>query len=88
MKTIIKAIYRCLINLVCKFFPIKNEVIFESNPDLSCNSYELFKTLVQDQRFKDFSFVLNDNSDIDYKYDNDFSPIHLIEQIDNFLNNG
>lgn len=42
-------------NTLCSFFKMRNEIILESHPDLSCNTYELFKYFLSagtDKKYK------------------------------------
>lgn len=44
-----------LCNTFCALFPMKDEIILESHPDLSCNTYELFRYMLKqnlDKRYK------------------------------------
>lgn len=37
---------RIIPNALCSLFPMQNEIVFESNPDFTCNSYALFKYMI------------------------------------------
>lgn len=34
-------------NIICSFLPMNDEILLESNPDLSCNTYELYRYFLQ-----------------------------------------
>lgn len=46
-----------VLNFFCNAFPVKKEIVLESNPDLACNTMEVYKALLVDKRFKDYSFT-------------------------------
>lgn len=46
-----------LLNAVCSLFPIKKEIVFESNPDLACNSFEVYNKILKDEAFNNYSFI-------------------------------
>ncbi len=44
-----------MLNLFCSFFPMSKEIILESNPDLACNTYELYRYMINNgvnEKFK------------------------------------
>ncbi len=42
MKKLLLKLYKILIKILC-FLPMKNIIVFESNPDYACNTYPVFK---------------------------------------------
>lgn len=44
-------------NLFLGVFPLKNTIVLESNPDLTCNTNELFQYMQKDNFFSSFQFV-------------------------------
>lgn len=46
-----------LLNAVCSLFPIKKEIVVESNPDLACNSFEVYNKILKDEAFNNYSFI-------------------------------
>ena len=52
-----KALFYKIANFICCFFPKKKTIVFESNPDLSCNSFEVFKNMLTNPDYSSFSFI-------------------------------
>lgn len=46
-----------IFNTFCSFFPMKDEIILESHPDLSCNTYELFRYMLKQNLNKRYRLV-------------------------------
>lgn len=44
-------------NALCAIFPMKDEIILESHPDLTCNTYELFRYMLEKNLDKKYKLV-------------------------------
>ena len=55
------------LNFICSLFPMKKEILFESHPDLSCNSFELYRYLLRKKINDDFHLVWMVNNPKDYE---------------------
>ena len=70
MKEILGLGKRLLKNFVCSFFPMKDEIILESHPDLACNTYELFRYMLSQSLNDRFQITwLVNNPDLYNDYD-------------------
>ena len=56
VKPLKSLIHRCF-NLALSIVPMQNIILFESNPDVSCNSYEVYRYLLNNNMFQDFKIV-------------------------------
>lgn len=83
----------CVIpNCLCAFLPMKNEILFESNPDLSCNSFELYRYFLNKGLNKKYKFVWrvgNPGMYIDNKPENVFYipkyPSGILDTVRNYI---
>lgn len=58
-------------NFFCSFFKMKKEIILESHPDLSCNTFELFRYMLENNINKKFHIVWLVNNPLIYSsYEN------------------
>lgn len=46
-RVILKRIKFMVLNMYCSFFPMQDEIILESFPDFSCNTYELYRYMIR-----------------------------------------
>lgn len=83
--------YRIL-NLILSVIPMKDIIIFESNPDFACNSYEIYKYIKKNNLFPKFRMLWLVNSIKKEKnaQNNDAECISLVprnikERIHNFI---
>lgn len=53
-------------NFFCSLLPMNNEIILESHPDLSCNTYEIFKFLLDKGVNEDYCIVWRVNDPTKY----------------------
>lgn len=44
-------------NAIMSLFPMKNTLILESNPDMACNSYELYRYIVEHDELPGFNII-------------------------------
>lgn len=44
-------------NCICNLFPMRNEILLESNPDFACNTYELYRYFLRIGLNKEFKLV-------------------------------
>lgn len=51
-----KALYQ-FPNLIFSFFPMKNIIVMESNPDLACNTYELYRYIITNNCLPNFKII-------------------------------
>lgn len=65
-KKIIEIIFNCFITILKKF-PIRKTIVFESNPEFTCNTYPVYKYLVEkkhiDEQFK-IVWLVNDDKNV------------------------
>ena len=54
-------------NAIMALFPMKNTLILESNPDLACNSYELFRYIVEHDEFPNFNIIWQVSNPEEYR---------------------
>lgn len=80
------------LNFVCSFFPIRNSIIFESNPDMSCNSFMVYKKMIELGLNKKFKLIwrVNDCKKFnDLKKENTFFiekfPKNFFRRIKNYF---
>ncbi|HCW30228.1 MAG TPA: hypothetical protein DGH14_10420 [Roseburia sp.] len=66
-------------NALLAFFPMRDEILLESNPDLTCNTYELYRYFLQKGLNRKFRLVWR--VDFPEKYENDVPPnVYYIEK--------
>lgn len=78
-------------NFICDFFPMNDEIILESYPDLTCNTYELYRYMIKmklNEKVKIVWLVDNKNDYKNFKTNNVFfmniNPNNLIERVQNY----
>lgn len=58
----------CIPNILCSVFPMKDCIVFESHPDYTCNSFELFKYFLKKKANENFKIIwLTERKDNPYK---------------------
>ena len=45
------------LNLLCSFFPMRKEILLESHPDLSCNTFQLYRYMIQKGMNENYSIT-------------------------------
>lgn len=67
-------------NALLAFFSMRDEILLESNPDLTCNTYELYRYFLQKGLNRKFRLVWR--VDFPEKYENDVPHnVYYIEKI-------
>ena len=62
-----------MFNLLCSIFPMNDEIILESHPDMTCNSYALYQYMLKrglNQKYKLTWLVRDMEKYSDYHVDN------------------
>ena len=44
-------------NFISSFFPMQKEILLESHPDFTCNTYELYRYMIKEEVNKDFKIT-------------------------------
>ena len=57
-----KSIVHSLLNFVCFFLPMNNEILLESHPDLTCNTWPLFRLMIKEKLYEriKITWLVND----------------------------
>jgi CDP-glycerol glycerophosphotransferase len=91
--SLIKKVLKKFIYLTFRLVPLRNHIIFESHPDLSGNTFPVFKLMIKEKLNEKYKFVWYVNDFIsyqDYKIQNVFfkniNPKNLFERIILFFN--
>ena len=56
-RVLLKKIEYYPLNFICSFFPLKKEILLESHPDLTCNTYQLFQYMLKKNFDKEYKLV-------------------------------
>lgn len=78
-------------NALLAFFPMRNEILLESNPDLSCNTYELYRYFIQKELNRKFRLVWRVDSPEKYANNNPYNVYYIeknprgINKIKNYI---
>ena len=75
-----KNIFHSLLNFACFFLPMNNEILLESHPDLTCNTWPLFQLMLKEklnERIK-ITWLVNDPKQHEQKY-SDLKNVSFIE---------
>lgn len=71
--------------IICKLLPLNNSIVFESNPEFSCNTLPVFNEMIKRGINRDYRiYWLVENKDI---YKNDSSTVKYINYNEKGLNN-
>lgn len=83
---LVKVKYK-MINVFCALFPKTNTILLESHPDLSCNTYELFKQMIKNNVNEKYTLVWMVNEPQKYISENQYKNV-LFREINpkGFLN--
>lgn len=74
------SIIRGILNIICSFLPMNNEILLESHPDLTCNTWPLFQHMIKEklnEKLK-ITWMVNDPKLYEEKYNN-LSNVSFIE---------